>query len=459
VPAALLREEPPRLPEVSEVEVVRHYTRLSTRNYGVDLGMYPLGSCTMKYNPKINEDAARLAGFQNLHPLQPEEDAQGILELMHRLTAALCEITGMDWGTLQPFAGALGEFTALKLFRAWFDSRGESRRNRILVPDSAHGTNPASAAIAGYQVVEVPSSRQGIVSAGSLAPYLDDRLAGIMLTNPNTLGLFEREIEQIARRVHDAGGLLYYDGANLNAILGRSRPGDMGFDVVHLNLHKTFSTPHGGGGPGCGPVLVCRELAPFLPVPDIERQGGVYRLVSDRPRSIGRISGFYGNVAVMIRAWAYILAMGRDGLRAASDRAVLNANYLMHRLKECYPVPYDRLCKHEFVVSARPFKERFGVSALDIAKRLLDFGVHPPTVYFPLIVPEAMMIEPTETEPKESLDAFADILLRIAREAAEQPERLHQAPVRTPVRRIDEVLAARRPRLRWQPGEEPQDER
>ncbi len=454
IPAHLLRAEPPALPEVSEVEVVRHYTRLSTRNYGVDLGIYPLGSCTMKYNPKINEEVARLEGFAALHPLQPEEGVQGTLELMARLTDALCEITGMDAGTLQPFAGAQGEFTGLKLFRAFFDARGQAERRRILVPDSAHGTNPASAALAGFEVVEVPSDDRGLVRADALAPYLDGRLAGIMLTNPNTLGLFEREIVEIARRVHGAGGLLYYDGANLNAIMGRVRPGDMGFDVVHLNLHKTFSTPHGGGGPGAGPVLVCRDLAPYLPVPDIRRVDGAWRLVADRPQSIGRVAGFYGNVAVLVRAYAYLLAMGRDGLRAASDRAVLNARYLRKLLEGAYRVPYGGASMHEFVLSAKALKEHHGVSALDVAKRLLDYGVHPPTVYFPLIVPEALMVEPTETEPKESLDAFAAILLKIAREAAERPELLKDAPTRTPVRRIDEVRAARQPVLRWTEGGE-----
>ena len=452
LPAHLLRETPPAIPEVSEVEVVRHYTRLSTRNYGVDLGIYPLGSCTMKYNPKLNEEAARLEGFAALHPLQPEEGAQGTLELMARLTEALCEVTGMEAGTLQPFAGALGELTGLKLFGAWFAARGETGRKRILVPDSAHGTNPASAALAGFEVVEVPSDERGLVRAESLAPYLDDRLAGIMLTNPNTLGLFEREIVEIARRVHGAGGLLYYDGANLNAIMGRCRPGDMGFDVVHLNLHKTFSTPHGGGGPGAGPVLVCRDLAPFLPVPDIGRVDGVWRLVSDRPQSIGRVAGFYGNVGVLVRAYAYLLTMGRDGLRAASDRAVLNARYLQRRLEAAWHAPYGGACMHEFVLSARPLKERCGVSALDVAKRLLDFGVHPPTVYFPLIVAEALMVEPTETESRESLDDFADLLLRVAREAEEKPELLKEAPTRTPVKRIDEVRAARQPVLRWTEG-------
>jgi glycine dehydrogenase subunit 2 len=447
----LLRSSAVPLPEVSEVDVVRHYVNLSRRNYGVDLGFYPLGSCTMKYNPKLNEEVAALPGFRGLHPLQPERTAQGILELMHHLLSLLCELTGMSWGTLQPFAGAHGEFTGMKLFRACFDHRGEAGRRKVLVPDSAHGTNPASARLTGFQVVELKSDSRGLLSAESLRPHLDGSLAGIMLTNPNTLGLFERDIGRIAELVHGAGGLLYYDGANLNAIVGRVRPGDMGFDVVHLNLHKTFSTPHGGGGPGAGPVLAAESLVPYLPVPDIVRRADGYHLDYDRPRTIGRLSGFYGNVAVLVRAYAYILSMGREGLAQVAERAVLNANYLKERLKALYPLAYDTLCKHEFVLSARALKERFGVSALDIAKRLLDFGIHPPTVYFPLIVPEALMIEPTETESRESLDAFVAAMTEIRREMEQEPERLHQAPTRTPVRRIDEVLAAKRPVLRWTP--------
>ena len=447
----LLRSTPAPLPEVSEVDVVRHYVNLSRRNYGVDLGFYPLGSCTMKYNPKLNEEVAGLPGFRGLHPLQPERTAQGILELMHELLGLLCEITGMSWGTLQPFAGAHGEFTGLKLFRACFDQRGEPGRRNVLVPDSAHGTNPASARLTGFQVVELKSDSRGLLSAESLRPHLDGSLAGIMLTNPNTLGLFERDIGPIARLVHGAGGLLYYDGANLNAIVGRVRPGDMGFDVVHLNLHKTFSTPHGGGGPGAGPVLAGETLVPYLPVPDIVRRADGYHLDYNRPRTIGRLCGFYGNVGVLVRAYAYILSMGREGLAQVAERAVLNANYLKEKLKALYPLAYDTLCKHEFVFSARTLKERFGVSALDIAKRLLDFGIHPPTVYFPLIVPEALMVEPTETESRESLDAFVAAMTEIRREMEQEPERLHQAPTRTPVGRIDEVLAAKRPVLRWTP--------
>jgi glycine dehydrogenase subunit 2 len=450
----MLRNREPQLPEVSEIDVIRHYTSLSRRNYGVDLGFYPLGSCTMKYNPKINEQVASFEAFQQLHPLQPESSAQGTLALMHELLNALSEVTGMSWGTLQPFAGAQGEFTGMKLFKACFQKRGESGRTKVLVPDSAHGTNPASAHLAGFEVVEVRSDSRGLVSLEGLKEHLDETLAGIMMTNPNTLGLFEEDILEISRAIHEVGGLLYYDGANLNAIVGKVRPGDMGFDVVHLNLHKTFSTPHGGGGPGAGPVLVSETLLPFLPVPDVVKKGEGYHLENNRPDSIGRLSGFYGNVAVMVRAYAYLLTMGRDGLARVGELAVLNANYLKERLKESYDLPYDRLCKHEFVLSARGLKEKLGITALDVAKRLLDFGIHPPTVYFPLIVPEALMIEPTETESLEVLDRFVEVMETIAREAAESPETLKQAPTATPVRRIDEVLAARKPIVRWHPEEQ-----
>ena len=452
LPASLRRERQIGLPAVSEIDVVRHFTNLSRRSYGVDLGFYPLGSCTMKYNPKVNEEVARLPGFAAVHPLQPEEGLQGILALLHDLTVRLCAITAMDWGTLQPFAGAHGEFTGMKLFRAYFAKRGESGRTKILVPDSAHGTNPASAHLAGFEVVELRSSSDGVVSLAEIAPHLDERLAGIMLTNPNTLGLFEPEILEISRRVHAAGGLLYYDGANLNAVMGRARPGDMGFDVVHLNLHKTFGTPHGGGGPGAGPVLVKEELRPFLPAPDIVARDGRFALDHDRPDSIGRVAGFFGNVGILIRAYAYLLALGGDGLAGASDRAVLNANYLKERLKGLFDLPYDSLCKHELVLSARLLKESFGVTALDVAKRLLDYGIYPPTIYFPLVVPEALMIEPTESESKEGLDAFVEIMREIVRDARENPSLLREAPTRTPVRRVDEVLAARRPIVRWRPN-------
>ena len=447
--AQYLRETDPDLPELSEVNVIRHFVNLSRRNYGVDLGFYPLGSCTMKYNPKINEDLASLPGFLGLHPLQPIHTIQGILRLLHDITTLLCEITGMKWGTLQPLAGAHGEFTGMKLFRAYFDKRGENKRKRILVPDSSHGTNPASAHISGFEVVELPSNREGMVALDALEPYLDDSLAGIMLTNPNTLGLFEKDIRIIAKKVHAAGGLLYYDGANMNAIMGRVRPGDMGFDVVHLNLHKTFATPHGGGGPGSGPILVAERLVPFLPIPDIVKKGDAYGLDVDRPDSIGRVAGFFGNIGVIIRAYAYILTMGADGLKRASDYAVLNANYLKEKLKKIYRLPFDQVCKHEFVLSAKDMKDRFGITALDIAKRLLDYGIHPPTIYFPMIVPEALMIEPTETEPKESLDAFLEVMGKIGEEAKNNPDRLKEAPKNTPVRRIDEVLAAKQPVVRY----------
>ncbi len=445
----LLRSKAAFLPQVSEVDVIRHYTELASKSFGVDEGFYPLGSCTMKYNPKINEDVASFQGFADIHPLQPEETVQGTLELLYKTIESLCEITGMKWGTLQPFAGAHGEYTGMKLFKAYFKKRGETKRRKVLVPTSAHGTNPASSHIAGFDVEEVQADERGLVSVQSLKEHLSDEVAGIMLTNPNTLGLFEKDIVEIARLVHEAGGLLYYDGANMNAIMGKVRPGDMGFDVIHLNLHKTFSTPHGGGGPGSGPVLVGEKLIPFLPAPDIKKEGDTYHLSYDKPDSLGRISGFYGNIAVIVRAYAYILAMGSDGLKKASEMAVLNANYLKERLKKTYHLFYDTTCMHEFVLSADTLHDEFGVSALDIAKALLDNGIHPMTIYFPLIVHEAMMIEPTETESKETLDHFVDVMLAIYSDAAANPDSLKQAPLSTPVRRIDEVQAAKHPVLRW----------
>jgi len=450
VPKGYLRGAPAELPEVSEVDVIRHYTRLSQKNYCVDMGFYPLGSCTMKYNPKINETAAALEGFNILHPLQPRHTAQGILELMYELTEKLCEVTGMDWGTLQPFAGAHGEFTGMKFFRSYFDARGEKQRTKVLVPDAAHGTNPASANIAGFDVVEIKSRHDGRVSAEEVKKHLDENLAGIMLTNPNTLGLFETDIAEIAELVHDAGGLLYYDGANLNAVMGKSRPGDMGFDVVHLNLHKTFSTPHGGGGPGSGAVMVKKKLEPYLPVPTVRKDGKGYFLDHDIPETMGRISGFYGNTAVLVRAYTYILTMGSDGLQRASELAVLNANYVKEKLKRRYHLPYDQVCKHEFVFSADQMKEKYGISATDVAKGLLEYGLHAPTIYFPLIVHEAMMIEPTETESKESLDHFIEVMEGIADLAENNPEKLHDFPLSTPVRRVDQVRAAKQPVLRWE---------
>ncbi|MFW5712635.1 MAG: aminomethyl-transferring glycine dehydrogenase subunit GcvPB [bacterium] len=449
-----LRQQDTALPEVSEVDVIRHYTRLSQKNYCVDLGFYPLGSCTMKYNPKINEAVAGLSGFTGLHPLQPQHTTQGILELMYDLTERLCEVTGMDWGTLQPFAGAHGEFTGMKFFKTYFKQRGETNRTKVLVPDSAHGTNPASAHISGFDVVEIKSNEKGMVSVEDLKHHLDENLAGIMLTNPNTVGIYEEDIAEIAALVHEAGGLLYYDGANLNAVMGKSRPGDMGFDVVHLNLHKTFSTPHGGGGPGSGAVMVNKKLEPFLPAPTVRKKDGQYYLEHDIPDSMGRISGFYGNIGVLVRAYSYISTMGSDGLQRASELAVLNANYLKEKLKGRYYLRYDRVCKHEFVLSAEKMKDKYGITALDVAKGLLEYGVHAPTVYFPLVVHEAMMIEPTETESKESLDNFIEIMHEIADLAEKDPEKLHEMPLSTPVRRVDQVKAAKHPVLRWQPEAE-----
>ncbi|ADU51302.1 glycine dehydrogenase (decarboxylating) beta subunit [Thermaerobacter marianensis DSM 12885] len=456
VPAELLRRDPPALPEVAEVDLVRHYTRLSQMNHAVDTGFYPLGSCTMKYNPKVNERVAALPGFADLHPYVPDELAQGALRLMYDLERALCEIGGMARATLQPAAGAHGELTGILLIRAYHRSRGQGHRYKVIVPDSAHGTNPATAAMAGYKVVEVPSDARGGVDLKALEAVLDEDVAALMLTNPNTLGLFDENIHRIAEMVHAAGGLLYYDGANANAILGISRPGDMGFDVVHFNLHKTFSTPHGGGGPGAGPVGVKEELVPFLPAPLVERDPatGRFYLDHDRPQAIGRMRSFYGNFAVLVRAYAYIRALGAEGLRRVSEDAVLNANYVMRQLAGLYRLPYDRTCMHEFVLSASNLRERTGIRALDVAKRLLDFGIHPPTIYFPLIVEEALMIEPTETESKETLDRFVAVMRRIAREAEEEPDVVRQAPHTTPVGRLDEALAARRPVLRWRPDGE-----
>ena len=455
VPGNLRRRRPARLPEVSEVDLVRHFTELSRLNFGVDTGTYPLGSCTMKYNPRLNEAAARLEGFAGLHPYQPEETVQGALALLYELERWLAEIAGLDAVTLHPAAGAHGELTGLLLIRAWHAAQGRAPR-RVVIPDTAHGTNPASVAMAGLEPVSVPSDARGGVDLAAL----DDALAGgevaaLMLTNPNTLGLFDEHIVEIAAMVHEAGGLLYYDGANANAVLGISRPGDMGFDVVHFNTHKTFSTPHGGGGPGAGPIAVRATLAPFLPVPVIVRDDdGRYRLDHDRPQSIGKVRTFHGNVGVLVRAWTYIRALGPDGLRRVSETAVLNANYVLAGLRELFDLPYDRRCMHEFVVSAANLR-RHGVRALDVAKRLLDYGVHPPTTYFPLIVPEALMVEPTETESKDSLDRLVEAFRAVVREAAEQPELLREAPLTMPVRRLDEAGAARRPVLRHRfPGDD-----
>jgi glycine dehydrogenase subunit 2 len=449
LPAGLRRLRPPRLPEVSEPELVRHFTALADRTFGIDTGFYPLGSCTMKHNPRVGERLVALPGFRDLHPRQEDEGAQGALELMWRLQAFLSEIAGLSAVTLQPAAGAQGELTGLLLMRAYFDERGEGeRRDTIVTADTAHGTNPASVTMAGYRLERVATDPRGNLDLDDLRARVGERTAGLMLTNPSTLGLFDEGIEEVARIFHDAGALLYYDGANLNAIVGKSRPGDMGFDIVHFNLHKTFAQPHGGGGPGGGPVAVRGALEPYLPVPLVVRDGDRFRLDHDRPRSIGRVRGFAGPFGVFVRAYAFMRAYG-PGLREMSEAAVLNANYLLSRLADVYEVPYERLCMHEFVLSARRLKREHGISALDVAKRLMDFGVHPPTVYFPLVVPEALMIEPTETEPRERLDQFAEAMREIAREAAEEPELLRTAPHRRPVRRPDEVKAAKEPVLRY----------
>src|SRR5690554_4139734 len=448
IPQEYLRSEPPQLPEVSEPEVVRHYTQLSRLNHGVDVGFYPLGSCTMKYNPRVHEDVVGLPGLSAIHPYQPQETVQGALELIYNLSEHLAAIAGLAQASLQPAAGAHGELAGLMVIKAYHNHRGEGHRTEMIVPDSAHGTNPASCAMVGYKVVEVPSNERGGVDVEALKKLVGPNTAGLMLTNPNTLGLFDENICQIAEIVHEAGGLLYYDGANANAIMGIVRPGDTGFDVVHFNLHKTFSTPHGGGGPGAGPIVVSEELASFLPGPVVEKDGDQYRFVTPE-NSFGRLRSFYGNFLVYARAYAYILSHGPQGLKAVSETAVLHANYMMHRLKDVYHLPYDRTCMHEFVLSGVWQKEH-GVRTLDIAKRLSDYGFHAPTVYFPLNVEEAIMIEPTETEPKSTLDQFIDVMKRIAEEAQEDPELLTTAPHRTPVKRLDEARAARHPVLRWE---------
>ncbi len=449
VPAGLRRAAPPRLPEVAEPEVLRHFTELSTRNFGVDTGFYPLGSCTMKYNPRINERLAALPGFRDLHPLVPDEAAQGALELEWRLAEILAEITGLPAVSLQPAAGSQGELTGLLIMRAHFEARGEGeRRRKIVIPDTAHGTNPASVAMTGYELAGVKTDARGNVDLDDLAATVDGSTAGLMLTNPSTLGLFDENIEQIRDIFHAAGALMYYDGANLNAVCGISRPGDMGFDIVHINLHKTFSQPHGGGGPGGGPVAVAAHLADFLPVPVVVREGERYRLDHDRPRSIGKVRGFSGPFGVFVRSYGFMRAWG-PALREMSEVAVLNANYLLARLREAYDLPFDRLCMHEFVLSAQRLRREHGIAALDVAKRLMDFGFHPPTVYFPLVVPEALMIEPTETESRETLDAFVEAMLAIVREAAEDPELLRSAPHGRPVGRLDEVRAVRAPVVRY----------
>jgi glycine dehydrogenase subunit 2 len=447
IPNNMRRTSPLRLPELSEVEVVRHFMRLSEMNYGVDSGFYPLGSCTMKYNPKINEQLASMPTINMVHPYQDESTLQGILEILYRLERWLAEITGTHEVCLHPAAGAHGEFLGTLLMRAYHKSNGDDeRRSEVIIPDSAHGTNPASATMAGFNVVVVPSDDEGCVSLGALRAAVSERTAGLMLTNPNTLGIFEKNIHEIATIVHEAGGLLYYDGANLNPILGKSRPGDMGFDIVHINIHKTFSTPHGGGGPGAGPVGVSEELAKFLPVPRVVFDGERYNLDFDRSHSIGKIRSFYGNTAVLLKAYAYILSLGFEGLKEVAEVSVLNANYLMKKLRGIrgLTLPYDseKPRKHECVFSAKPLKNETGVSALNIAKRLLDYGLHSPTIYFPLIVDEALMIEPTETSEKEEIDRFIEAVQKICEEAYENPEIVLKAPHSTAVSRLDEVKAS-----------------
>jgi len=447
IPRELLRDEPP-LPEVAEVDLIRHYTALSRRNFGVDVGFYPLGSCTMKYNPKINEDMAKLPGFTGLHPYAPAAFSQGSLQLMYELRQYLSEIFGMADFTLQPAAGAHGELTGIMIFKKYFEKTGE-KRTKILIPDAAHGTNPASGALCGFQTVTVRSNSEGGVDIEQLASLMETDVAGLMLTNPNTLGLFERNIEKVSDIIHNKGGLLYGDGANANAFLGKARPGDLGFDVIQLNLHKTFSTPHGCGGPGSGPVGVGGKLVDFLPIPRVVKTDTGFALSYNHPDAIGRVRTFFGNFNVMVKAYAYIRTLGPAGLKRAAEIAVLNANYIQARLKPYYDLAFDRPCMHECVFSGTRQVRESGVHTSDIAKRLLDYGYHPPTIYFPLIAPEAIMIEPNETESVETLDAFCETMIRIAAEAKDTPELVKAAPLTTPVQRLDEVKAAREPNVCW----------
>lgn len=448
-----VRDEVAGFPEVSEVDIVRHFTRISQHNYGIDLGLHPLGSCTMKYNPKVNERLVRLPGFAAAHPYTPDSQMQGALELMWSLERILAEITGLPYVSLQPAAGAQGELTGIMLIAAYHASRGDSQRRKVLIPDSAHGTNPATASLCGFDPVEIPSNAAGMVDLDGLRAAVDDETAALMLTNPNTLGLFEAQIDDISRIVHDAGAQIYCDGANLNAILGKVRPGDFGADVFHINLHKTFTTPHGGGGPGCGPVAIAEHLEPFLLRPVVVRNDdGSFRFEHDRPSSIGRLHAFHGNFGMMVRAYAYIRALGAGGLRQVSEDAVVSANYLKERLRDDYELPKDSACMHEVVFSDERQKKH-GVTAMDICKRLMDFGFHPPTVYFPLVVHGALMIEPTETVSLDEIDAFADAMIAIAREAETQPEIVTSAPHSTFHRRLDETKAARSPVLRWVPDD------
>lgn len=456
MPESLARKSALRLPEVSEVDVVRHYTNLSQMNFGVDTGFYPLGSCTMKYNPKINEEIAAMPGFLGLHPLQPESTVQGALEVYYNMEKSLSAITGMAGFTFNPCAGAHGELTGLMIMRQYHLLHGDTKRTKVIVPDSAHGTNPASAAVCGLEVVVVKSNASGLIDVADLKPLLGDDIAGIMMTNPNTLGLFEKEIGEIAALVHGCGGLLYYDGANMNPLLGVVRPGDMGFDIMHLNLHKTFSTPHGGGGPGSGPVGVAAHLVPYLPVPHVVKTAdGKFAISADNAESAGQVSAFMGNFGVILRAYAYILSLGKQHIRFAGKFATMAANYVKECLKDCYKLPIPSICKHEFVFDglindgARPGEEHSGATTLDVAKRLLDYGFHAPTIYFPLLFHQAIMIEPTETESKETIDAFVEVMRKIAAEAAENPDYLKGAPHNTPISRPDETRAARQPILKY----------
>ena len=443
------RKSPLRLPQVSENDISRHYTALANATHGVNDGSYPLGSCTMKYNPKLNDEMASLPGFTRIHPLQPEETVQGCLHVLHDAERVFCEITGMDAMTFQPAAGAHGEFTGLLLIRAYHESRGDVKRTKIIVPDSAHGTNPASATMAGYQVINIPSTKEGCVDLEALKAAVGEDTAGLMLTNPNTVGLFDKNILEITRIVHESGGLCYYDGANLNAVMGVARPGDMGFDTVHLNLHKTFSTPHGGGGPGSGPVGCKAFLGKFLPGKEIREENGVFYR-ADYEKSIGMVRAFYGNFLVVVKALCYALTLGAEGIRDAAHMAVLNANYLRVRLSEAYHMAYQETCMHEFVMTLQPEKEELQVSAMDIAKALLDYGIHPPTMYFPLIVHEALMVEPTETESPENLEELISAFMEIHRKAQEDPKWIRSAPHKTEISRLDEVQAARNPKLHYE---------
>ena len=448
IPESLLREEIPGFPELGELEVLRHFTRLSQRNFAIESQFYPLGSCTMKYNPKVNEVVARLPGFAQIHPLAPVEFLQGAMELLYDLERMLSEISGMDSISLQPSAGAQGELTGLMLIRAYLTEKGNPR-TRIIVPDTAHGTNPASSTLCGYDVVQISSTAQGVIDPGTVAKVMDEDVAALMITNPNTLGLFEKDIEAIAAVVHSKGGMVYLDGANLNALMGIAKPGHMGVDVLHMNLHKTFSTPHGGGGPGAGPVAVKEGLSDYLPVPRIVKNKDTFELLEDCPKSIGRVRSFFGNFGILVRAYTYIISLGGDGLEELTRMALLNANYIRKKLEKSYQIAYGEPCMHECIFTDR-LQHKYGVSTLDIAKRLLDYGFHPPTIYFPLVVSGALMIEPTETETPETLDSFVDAMLAIAREAKENPDLVKTAPHSTPVKRLDEARAARKPILRWE---------